>query len=303
MVAISSAVRRRPTAATQRSTRSPAEGSAVLGWTATRGGSQRECAERAPQDTSLATTSRKRRRGIDDKQSIAREKEEDKRVTPARPQKGSGMTTRACTLCSCVMRQTATRKQFRNAAVNHIASRHVDVRRQKASQTIGLRRSLECATWSRRSRCWMLGFALRTDWLEMFGLRERERLGAADGNAASGPWQAEMSKRLRLHVCKPGPRSSKPWRRTARSMATDLWAKTGWEKNKRGSVLLKGTEALRQQAAKRGHEFHCAAEGPTDPKRETVTVTHSGKLLQHLSPTWPHGREWRGHDPLKKESV
>ena len=123
MVAISSAVRRRPTAATQRSTRSPAEGSAVLGWTATRGGSQRECAERAPQDTSVATTRRKRRRGIDDKQSTAHEKEEDKSVTPARPQKGSGMTTWAYTLCSCVMRQTATRKQFRNAVVNHIASK------------------------------------------------------------------------------------------------------------------------------------------------------------------------------------
>ena len=27
------------------------------------------------------------------------------------------------------------------------------------------------------------------------------------------------------------------------------------EKNRRGNVLLKGTEALRQQAAKRGHEF------------------------------------------------
>ena len=98
---------------------------------------EREYAEGAPQDTSVATTSRKRRRGIDDNQSIAHEKEEDKRVTPARPQKGRGMTTWASTLCSCVTRQTATRKQFGNAVVNHIASRHVDVWRQKASPTIG----------------------------------------------------------------------------------------------------------------------------------------------------------------------
>ena len=29
-------------------------------------------------------------------------------------------------------------------------------------------------------------------------------------------------------------------------------------------------------------------------------MTHSGKVLQHLSVTWPNGHEGRGHDPLKK---
>ena len=33
--------------------------------------------------------------------------------------RAAGMTTWACPLCSCVMRQTGTRKQFRDAVVNH----------------------------------------------------------------------------------------------------------------------------------------------------------------------------------------
>ena len=147
----------------------------------------------------------------------------------------------------------------------------------------------------------MLGFALRTDWLDMFGLREREkRLGAADGNAASGPWQAEMSKRVAPPRVQARTTLEQALAENCKKYGHRFVGEDWREKNRRGNVLLKGTEALRQQAAKRGHEFHCAAEGPTDPKRETVTMTHSGKLLQHLSLTWPHGREWRGHDPLKK---
>ena len=127
MAASSSAVLRRPAAATERNTRSSADGSVAFGWTATQASLQGECTARALQDTSVATTARKRRRGVDDSLSIAHEEEEDTRVTRAKTQKSSGMTTRACTLCSCVMRQTETRKQLRNAA-----NRHVDVRRRKA---------------------------------------------------------------------------------------------------------------------------------------------------------------------------
>ena len=55
--------------------------------------------------------------------SIHDEEEDNATVTRARPQ-SSGMTTWACPLCSRVMRQTETRKQFTDAVVNHIANRH-----------------------------------------------------------------------------------------------------------------------------------------------------------------------------------
>ena len=32
----------------------------------------------------------------------------------------------------------------------------------------------------------------------------------------------------------------------------------------------------------------------------TMTMTHSDKVNQHLSETWPYGHEWWGHDPLEK---
>ena len=31
-----------------------------------------------------------------------------------------------------------------------------------------------------------------------------------------------------------------------------------------------------------------------------MTMTHSDKVNQHLSETWPYGHEWRGHDSLEK---
>ena len=68
--------------------------------------------------------------------SIHDEEEDNVTVTRARPQ-SSRMTTWARPLCSCVMRQTGTRKQFRDAVVNQIANRPVEARREKASQTIG----------------------------------------------------------------------------------------------------------------------------------------------------------------------
>ena len=68
--------------------------------------------------------------------SIHDEEEDNVTVNRARPQ-SSGMTTWACPLCSCVVRLSGTRKQIRDAVVNHIANGHVEVRREKASQTIG----------------------------------------------------------------------------------------------------------------------------------------------------------------------
>ena len=35
----------------------------------------------------------------------------------------------------------------------------------------------------------------------------------------------------------------------------------------------------------------------------TMTLTHSEKVNQHQSETWPYGLERRGHNPVKKESV
>ena len=31
-----------------------------------------------------------------------------------------------------------------------------------------------------------------------------------------------------------------------------------------------------------------------------MTMTHSDKVNQHLSETWPYRHEWWGHDPSKK---
>ena len=35
----------------------------------------------------------------------------------------------------------------------------------------------------------------------------------------------------------------------------------------------------------------------------TITMTHSGKVNQRQSATWPHRREWRGHNSAKKNLV
>ena len=34
-----------------------------------------------------------------------------------------------------------------------------------------------------------------------------------------------------------------------------------------------------------------------------MTMTHSDKVIQQLSGTWPYGLECWGHDPMSKESV
>ena len=97
---------------------------------------------------------------------------------------------------------------------------------------------------------------------------EKEMPRAADGNVSSGPWQAEMSKRLHLHGCRPGTTLKQALveyhKKYGRKFVGGEWK----EKNRRGKFWLRGIGKTAAASGGTWPRVHSAPERSERSRRE-----------------------------------